>query len=111
MANSPIPSVLANIGGASAASQTVWPLDIFEGALKGLESSMSDVVRTRALIKDVELAEQVSIEHGWKTRCAGILPSNTMVTAGIVGEEMLVEIEPWGEVGSGEKGIVTVEKV
>jgi hypothetical protein len=44
-------------------------------------------------------------------KCAGILPVNTMVTAGIVGEEMLVGIEAWAEVGSGDKGVVRVEKV
>lgn len=34
-----------------------------------------------------------------------------MLTVGIVGEDMLVEIEAWAEVGSGDKGVFRVEKI
>lgn len=108
-ANSPITD-LPNVGGSSAASQTVWILDIIEGALKALGSSFKDIVRTRIMVEDVKYCEEVSLAHGWRVKCDGILPANTLVTAGIVGEQMLVEIETWAEVGSGNNGVLQIEK-
>lgn len=108
-ANSPIPE-LTRIGGFSAASQTVWIMDIIEGALKALDAEFRDIVRTRIMIEDIKDCEEASEAHGWRMKCAGILPANTLVTAGIAGEEMLVEIETWAEVGSGKNGVVQIEK-
>ncbi|KAF4637234.1 hypothetical protein G7Y89_g850 [Cudoniella acicularis] len=102
--NSPVAEIPA-IGGSSVGSQTVWILDIIEGALKALGSSMKDVVRTRLLVEDLKDCEEVSRAHGWRFGCEGILPSNTLVKAGIVGEAMLVEIETWA-VNSNTKPIL-----
>lgn len=102
--------MLSAIGGSSAASQTVHILDIIEGALKALGSSLSDVVRTRIMVRDVKTCEEVSRAHGWVFRNAGIHPSNTLVTAGLVGEQMLVEIEAEAEVGCSKNGVVTIKK-
>ncbi|KAM0820870.1 putative NADP-dependent oxidoreductase domain-containing protein [Seiridium cardinale] len=75
--NSPVPE-LQNVGGSSAASQTVWILDIIENALKGLGSCMKDIVRTRIMVEDLKYTEEVSRAHGWRFSCEGILPANTL---------------------------------
>ncbi|KAH7131109.1 NADP-dependent oxidoreductase domain-containing protein [Dactylonectria macrodidyma] len=62
--NSAVPSIPA-IGGSSARSQTVHILDIIEGSLKALGSSLSDVVRTRIMVRDVSICGEVSRAHGW----------------------------------------------
>ncbi|KAH8674278.1 NADP-dependent oxidoreductase domain-containing protein [Xylariales sp. PMI_506] len=110
-ANSPLSS-LNVIGGTSARSQTVHILDIIEGALKALgsEGGMADVVRTRILVRNVADCEEVSRAHGWVFRHADVRPANTLVTAGLVGEQMLVEIEAEAEVGSAKNGVVRIEK-
>ncbi|KAF9763238.1 hypothetical protein IL306_003207 [Fusarium sp. DS 682] len=107
-ANSPVPG-LDNMGGLSAASQTVRILDIIENALKALVSCMKDVARTRILVQDLKYTEEVSRAHGWRFACEGIRPSNTLVTAHIAGESMLVEIEAWAEVGSGDHDVLKLE--
>ncbi len=101
---------MTNMGGSSAGSQTVWILDVIENALKALGSSMKDVVRTRLLVETLDDCEEVSRAHGWRFGLEGILPANTLVTAHLAGEEMLVEIETWVEVGSGNRGVVKIIK-
>lgn len=108
-ANPPVAS-LSNIGGSSAGSQAVWILDIIENALKALGSSMKDVVRTRILLETLDDCEEVSRAHGERFGVEGILPANTLVTAHIAGEQMLVEIETWAEVGSGNLGVLSITK-
>lgn len=108
-ANPPVPS-LSCVGGTSAASQTVWVLEIIEGALKALGSSMQDVVRTRVILSSKKDAEAVSEAHGRKMKCAGILPANTLIEASLYEDEFMVEIEAWAEVDSGAKGTVRVYK-
>ncbi|KIW17451.1 hypothetical protein PV08_04645 [Exophiala spinifera] len=107
--NSPI-ATLPVIGGSSAHSQTIRILDIIEGALKALGSSLSDVVRTRILVRDVRMCEEVSRAHGSVFSNAGILPANTLVTAGLVGDQMLVEIEAEAEVGCSQRGVLRMMK-
>lgn len=85
-------------------------LDIIEDALKALGSSLSDVVRTRIMVRDVNACEEVSQAHGWVFKMSGVLPSNTLVTAGIVGDQMLVEIEAEAEVGSSKQGKTSIAK-
>jgi enamine deaminase RidA (YjgF/YER057c/UK114 family) len=99
---------MTHMGGSSAGSQAVWILDIIEHALKALGSSMKDVVRTRLLVETLDDCEQVSRAHGWRFGLEGILPANTLVTAHIVGEKVLVEIEAWAEVGSGKRGVLRI---
>ncbi|KAL6250488.1 hypothetical protein RBB50_002790 [Rhinocladiella similis] len=103
--NSPI-ATLPVIGGSSAHSQSIRILDTIEGALKALGSSLSDVVRTRILVRDVGMCEEVSRAHGSVFSNAGILPANTLVTAGLVGDQMLVEIEAEAEVGCSRGGVL-----
>lgn len=98
------------MGGSSAGSQTVRILDIIEGALKALDSCMKDVVRTRIMIENSKYCEEISRAHGWRFNCEGIAPSNTLVTAGVIGESMLVEIEAWAEVGSGKQDVLKIRK-
>lgn len=101
-------SSLSCVGGTSAASQATWILDIIEGALKALGSSMKDIIRTRIMLRDTRDAEAVSEVHGWRMNCAQVLPANTLVSAGLYEEQMRVEIETWAEVGSGDQGVVRI---
>ena len=70
---------------------------------------MADVVRTRVIIRREEHCEQVSEAHGWVFRCSGVRPSNTLITAGLIGDEMLVEIETEAVVGSGKDVLVLTD--
>ncbi|ORY57726.1 NADP-dependent oxidoreductase domain-containing protein [Pseudomassariella vexata] len=89
------------IGGNCPRSQTVAVLDIIARSIKKLGGNMSDVVRTRVIIRNEEDCQAVSEAHGWVFKCEGIRPSNTLTTAGLIGEEFLVEIEAEAVVGSG----------
>ncbi|KAK1574580.1 endoribonuclease L-PSP [Colletotrichum navitas] len=97
---------LAAVGGASARSQTVAVLDVIERAIRRLGGSMSDVVRTRVMIRREEDVAEVSEAHGWVFQCHGVRPANTLTTAGLIGDEMLVEIEAEAVVGSSESVLV-----
>lgn len=55
------------------------------------------------MIRHESDSEAVSRAHGWAFRCAGVSPANTLVTAGLIGDEFLVEIEAEAEVGTGEQ--------
>jgi enamine deaminase RidA (YjgF/YER057c/UK114 family) len=83
---------LSVIGGSSARSQTVHILDIIDNALKVLGSSLKDVVRTRIMVRHVHDCEEVSRAHGWVFGMAGVRPANTLVVAGLIGDDMLLEI-------------------
>ena len=102
-ANSTVPDIPV-LGGKSAGSQTYAVLDIIERALKALGGAMSDVVRTRIMIKREEDCEAVSTAHGWVFGCAKVRPANTLVVSGLIGAEYLVEIEAEAQLGS--KGTV-----
>ena len=100
-ANSPISSIPV-IGGSSARSQAVHALDIISEALQALGGSLSDVVRTRIMLRNEEDCEEVVRVHGWAFNCVGIRPANTTVVCGLVGKEYLVEIEAEAELGCGK---------
>lgn len=97
-ANSSVPGVAA-IGGLSARSQTVAVIDIIERALKKLGGSLSDLVRTRIMLRNESDCEAVSLAHGWAMKCANVRPANTLIVSGLIGDEFLVEIEAEAEVG------------
>ncbi|KAL3475694.1 NADP-dependent oxidoreductase domain-containing protein [Aspergillus californicus] len=99
-ANSPITSSIPVLGGSSAACQTVASLDIIARAVKALGGSMSDVVRTRIMVTNEADCEAVSQAHGWAFKCEGVRPANTLVTAGLIGPQFLVEIEAEAHIGS-----------
>lgn len=96
-----MPHAVPVLGGNSAASQTYAVLDIIERALKALGGSMSDVVRTRVMIRSEDDCEAVSAAHGWVfDRCARVRPANTLVVvSGLIGAEYLVEIEAEAQLG------------
>ncbi|TVY87348.1 Flagellar radial spoke protein, partial [Lachnellula willkommii] len=97
-ANSPVSSIPVP-GAISARSQTVAVLDIIARAIQTLGGSLSDVVRTRIIIRNPEDCEEVSRAHGWAFKCVGIRPANTLIVSGLVGSEFLVEIEAEAELG------------
>jgi enamine deaminase RidA (YjgF/YER057c/UK114 family) len=49
------------------------------------------VVRTRVFVRNVYDWEDVALAHGARFR--HVMPANTMVQAGLIGEEYLVEVE------------------
>lgn len=79
------------IGGNDPYSQAHFVIDKIEGALQSLGSKLEDVVRTRIYVPHVSDWEPVSRAHG--ERFGHILPANTLVQAGLVGDEYLVEME------------------
>jgi aryl-alcohol dehydrogenase-like predicted oxidoreductase/enamine deaminase RidA (YjgF/YER057c/UK114 family) len=84
------------IGGRDPAAQTHFVIDKIEGALQSLGAALADVVRTRVYVRDIRDWEPVARAHG--ARFADIRPANTLVSAALVGEEYLVEIEAEAEV-------------
>ena len=85
------------IGGDDPAAQAHFAIDKIEGALQSLGAKLKDVVRTRVFVKRLEDWEPVARAHG--ERFADIQPANTLVSAALVGDEYLVEIEADAEVG------------
>ncbi|KAI0536115.1 NADP-dependent oxidoreductase domain-containing protein [Xylaria digitata] len=92
-ANSPANVSVPVLGGSSARSQTVAILDIISHAVKVLGGTLSDVIRTRVIVRNEEDCEEISKAHGWVFQCEGIRPSNTLFVGRLVGAEYLVEIE------------------
>jgi enamine deaminase RidA (YjgF/YER057c/UK114 family) len=84
------------IGGTDAAAQAHFAIDKLEGALISLGARLQDVIRTRVFVSRLSDWEAVARAHG--ERFAGIQPANTLVQAGLVGDEYLVEIEAEAEV-------------
>lgn len=89
------------MGGISARSQTVAALDIITDALQALGGSLSDVVRTRVIVRNEEDCDAVSRAHGWAFKCVGVRPVNTLVVSDLIGKQFLVEIEAEAELGLG----------
>lgn len=85
-----------DIGGSDPAAQTHFIIDKIEGALQSLGGRLEDVVRTRIYIKNVSDWEPIARAHG--ERFKEIQPANTMVKAGLIGSNYLVEIEAEAEV-------------
>jgi len=79
------------VGGGDAASQTHFVLDKIEGTLRSLGASLDDVIRTRIFVADEADVEAISRAHG--ARLGHVLPANTLVLAGLVGDQLKVEIE------------------
>lgn len=79
------------IGGTDAAAQTQFVIDKIEGAIMSLGGRLEDVVRTRIFVRHLHDWEQVARVHG--ERFGHIQPTNTLVQAPLVGEDLLVEME------------------
>lgn len=88
------------IGGQSPAAQTHFAIDKIEGALQSLGGGLEDVVRTRVYIRNIDDWEPISRAHG--NRFGHIQPANTLVQAGIIGDDYLVEMEAEAIVGDDE---------
>jgi aryl-alcohol dehydrogenase-like predicted oxidoreductase/enamine deaminase RidA (YjgF/YER057c/UK114 family) len=85
------------VGGGDPAAQAHFVLDKIEGALQSLGSSLEDVVRTRVYVRNLADWEPVARAHGERLR--HVQPANTLVQAGLVGDEYLVEMEAEALVG------------
>jgi enamine deaminase RidA (YjgF/YER057c/UK114 family) len=79
------------IGGDDPAAQLHFIIDKIEGALQCLGAELSDIVRTRLFVRDLDDWEAVARAHG--ERFGAIQPANTLVQAGLVGAAYRVEME------------------
>lgn len=79
------------IGGNDPAAQTHFVIDKIEAALESFGAKLSDVVRTRIFVNNINDWEPIARVHG--KRFGGINPANTLVESKLVGEGYLVEIE------------------
>lgn len=79
------------ISPADPVAQTHFVIDKIAGALRSLGARLDDVVRTRIFVRDLTHWEAVARAHG--ERFADIMPANTLVQGGLVGDEFLVEME------------------
>lgn len=80
------------IGEGDAAAQTRRCLANIEAALRRLDASLTDVVRTRIFVTDIARWEQIGRVHG--EVFASIRPATTMVEVkALIDPRMLVEIE------------------
>lgn len=86
------------VGAGDPAAQTEYIIDKIESAMHALGGQLSDVVRTRIYVRNIEQWEPVARAHG--ARFQHIQPANTLVEARLVGEGYLVEIEAEAIVGS-----------
>lgn len=87
------------VGAGNPAAQTRFIIDKIEAAINQLGGTLSDVVRTRIYVRNIEQWETVAQAHG--ERFAHIRPVNTLVQAILVGDEYLVEIEAEAIIGAG----------
>lgn len=80
------------VGENDAAAQTECILQIIDEALKGLGSSLKDVVRTRIFVTNIEDWDKIGKVHG--KFFGKIKPACTLVeVSGFVDPKMLLEIE------------------
>jgi enamine deaminase RidA (YjgF/YER057c/UK114 family) len=79
------------VGAGDSGVQTRFILQKIEASLQQLGAGLTDVVRTRAYVRYMTDWEPVARAHG--EIFGAIRPANTLVQAGLVGDEYLVEIE------------------
>ena len=83
--------VIINESKKDPIAQTDFIIDKIEASISSLGGKLSDVVKTRVFVKNIEDWKDIAETHG--KRFKGINPANTLVQAKLVGEEYLVEIE------------------
>merc|ERR1711957_751772 len=86
------------IGPSDAQAQACFVLDKIESSVQALGGQLSDIVRTRIYVKTLADWEVVAREHGKRFESVEFKPVNTLVQAGLVGDEYLVEMECEAEV-------------
>ncbi|MEY4151213.1 MAG: hypothetical protein RJB28_280 [Actinomycetota bacterium] len=79
------------IGKGDPSAQTHFVIDKIEASIESLGGKLSDVVRTRVYVNNLNDWEAISRAHG--ERFADIRPANTLVGAQLIGSEYLVEID------------------
>lgn len=79
------------LGLDNAGEQTRTVLEIIKNAVESLGGNLTDIVRTRIYVKDIEHWESVARVHG--EFFADIRPTCTLVEARLVDDSLLVEIE------------------
>jgi len=79
------------IGEGDPIAQTDFIIDKIEASISSLGGKLSDIVRTRVFVKNIEDWKKIAETHG--KRFKDINPANTLVQAKLVGDEYLVEIE------------------
>ena len=79
------------IGKGDPVAQTDFVIDKIEASISSLGGKLSDVVKTRVFVKNIEDWKKIAETHG--KRFKNINPANTLVQAQLVGDEYLVEIE------------------
>ena len=89
---------LLAIGKKDATAQTHFIIDKIEAAIESLGGKLSDVIRTRVYVNNLEDWEAISRAHG--ERFAEIRPANTLVGAKLIGDDYLVEIDAEAEINS-----------
>jgi enamine deaminase RidA (YjgF/YER057c/UK114 family) len=94
------PDGVVTPGGAR--EQARFIVDKIEAAIRQLGGTLADVVRTRVYIRNLDDWKAVAEVHG--ERFGNVRPANTVVQAGLVGDEYLVEMEAEAIVCAGEGG-------
>ena len=79
------------IGLGDPVAQTDFVIDKIEASISSLGGKLSDVVKTRVFVKNIDDWKKIAETHG--KRFKNINPANTLVQAKLVGDEYLVEIE------------------
>ena len=83
------------IGRGDPYLQTKFIIEKIESILKGLNLSLSNIIRTRMYITDINNWEKIGLAHGEYFR--NIRPASTMVEVNqLIDPELLVEIEMTG---------------
>ncbi len=82
-----------------AGAQMAVALDTALGSVTALGGSIGDVIRTRIYVVNRADCDNVGLVHG--ERFADVRPAATMIlVAGLIDEEMLVEVEVEAQVGT-----------
>jgi len=87
------------VGEGDAYAQAIRILEIIKAAVERAGGAMSDIVRTRMYVTDIDLAEEIGRAHG--EYFGDVRPAATMVQVSrLIDKRMLVEIEAEARLGA-----------